>query len=392
MDLSIMLVSTGIIPAPPAFGGAIESHAFVLSNALARKGARVHFVSDVVPGAKFHPNVRVHPVHSPIKIFPAPFPTWILTHSVGGALSAMTGYSVTLSHRPDVAHFHEETSAAMYLSLKPRVPTAFTLHNPPPWIGQIPSSAEAYVRRTLSLLTAQRVIKRVNKFIALSSIVAREFGAWLGIEQKTNVVPHPIDTDFFLPDMVGARRARETYNLGEGPYAVFVGRLDPRKGVSILLRAIERLHPNFTTIIAGSGIERSSLMILSRELGIDSMVRFVGSVPRDLLPGLYSGAEFAVVPSLSEMSPMVVMEALSCGTPVVATDLPVLKELVTNGQNGFLVPPDPAKLSEAMRFLDSDQDLKRRMKRNARSRVLGENSPDVIADKLLRIYQEMATA
>src|SRR6266568_7358562 len=165
LDLSIMLVSTGIIPAPPAFGGAIESHAFVLSNALARKGARVHFVSDVIPGAKFHPNVRVHPVHSPIKIFPAPFPTWILTHSVGGALSAMTGYSVTLSHRPDVAHFHEETSAAMYLSLKPRVPTAFTLHNPPPWIGQIPSSAEAYVRRTLSLLTAQRVIKRVNKFI-----------------------------------------------------------------------------------------------------------------------------------------------------------------------------------------------------------------------------------
>jgi len=236
------------------------------------------------------------------------------------------------------------------------------------------------------------VIKRVNKFIALSSIVAREFGAWLGIEQKTSVVPHPIDTDFFLPDMVGARRARETYNLGEGPYAVFVGRLDPRKGVSILLRAIERLHPNFTTIIAGSGIERSSLMILSRELGIDSMVRFIGSVPRDLLPGLYSGAEFAVVPSLSEMSPMVVMEALSCGTPVVATDLPVLKELVTNGQNGFLVPPDPAKLSEAMRFLDSDQDLKRRMKRNARSRVLDENSPDVIAGKLLRIYEEMAAS
>ena len=392
MDLSVMLVSTGIVPAPPIFGGAIESHAFVLSNALARKGVTVHFVSDVVPGAKFHPNVKVHPVHSPIKIFPAPFPKWILTHSVGGALSAMTGYSVTLKHRPDIAHFHEETSAAMSLSLRPRIPSVFTLHNPPPWIGRISSSSEARVRRALSLITAQQIVKRTDRFIALTSVVAEQFGTWLGMEEKIRVVPHPVDTDFFRPDGVGEQRARDTYKLGDGPYALFVGRLDPRKGVSNLLRAIERIHPSFMTVIAGSGNERSSLMALSRELGIDSQVRFIGSVPRVLLPGLYSGAEFAVVPSLSEMSPMVVMEALSCGTPVVATDLLVLREVVANGLNGFLVEPDPADLSEAMRLLDSDENLKRRMKLNARSRVLSENSPGVIADKLLQIYREVAIA
>src|SRR5438445_12072317 len=102
-----MLVSTGIIPAPPAYGGAIESHAFVLSNALARKGASVHFVSDVTEGAKFHPNVGVHPVHSLLKVFPAPFPTWILNPSSVGVFSAMTGYSVRLFHSTDVDHFTE---------------------------------------------------------------------------------------------------------------------------------------------------------------------------------------------------------------------------------------------------------------------------------------------
>ena len=104
-----MMVSTGIVPVPPITGGAIESHVFALANALADRGALVHYIGDIRSGTPRHYNVRYHPVHSPIRSFPLPFPGWIISHLVGGSLSAKVSYGITLQEKIDVAHFHEET-------------------------------------------------------------------------------------------------------------------------------------------------------------------------------------------------------------------------------------------------------------------------------------------
>jgi len=383
-----MIASTGIVPAPPILGGAIESHAYVVANAVASKGAKIHFLSDITPGAKFHPNIQTHPLHSPLRKFPVPFPTWILTHSLGGLLTAKTGYEVTLSQKPDVAHFHEETSAALYLSLKPRVPTVFTLHSPISWDGETPPRAEAAIRRLFTEITAQRVVRKVARFVALSTSVAQYFSDWVGLDRtRISVIPHPIDTDFFRPDREAEGISRQKLGL-KGPYILFVGRLDPRKNVRTLLRAVAKLRTRPITVIVGDGVERESLMSLAKAIGVDSSIRFLGPVPVQLLPGLYSGAEFVVLPSLSEMSPMTVIEALSCGAPVVATRLSVLRDVITHGQNGLLISPTTEELSNTIATLDSDNALKHKMKDYARRRVLETNSLGVVADQLLAIYNE----
>jgi glycosyltransferase involved in cell wall biosynthesis len=248
------------------------------------------------------------------------------------------------------------------------------------------------IRRAFTVMTAQRVIRKVTRFIALSPTIAQHFSDWIGLEKtRISVIPHPIDTDFFRPDQEAEGISRRELNL-QGPYILFVGRLDPRKNVRTLLRAVAELHTRPTTVIVGDGKERESLMSLAKHIGVDSCTRFLGPVPAHLLPGLYSGAEFVVLPSLSEMSPMTVIEALSCGTPVVATNLAVLRDIITNGRNGLLISPTPESLSNAIAILTSDSDLKKKMGERARRGVLETNSLGAVADQLLQIYHDASAS
>lgn len=384
-----MLVSTGIVPSPPAYGGAIESHTYVLANALGAKGIQVHYVSDITKGAALNPNVRSHQVHTPLRRFPAPFPAWLLTHLVGGTLSAWKAYFVSLMKEVEIAHFHEETSALLYLRLKPRVPVVFTLHNPPPWAGEVSSRVEAYVRRSISLLTARHVIARADQFIALSSVVAEHLIRWLNIgRERVSMIPHPVDTEFFRPDPAGEHLVRERYGLS-GSYVLFVGRLDPRKGVRNMLHAVKEIRPRPMTVVVGDGVERDSLLRLCKDLQIETFTRFLGSVPRGFLPGLFSGADCVVLPSLSELSPMAVLEALSCGSPVVATNLPTLRDAIQDGQNGFLVPPGVETLRDAISTVICDASLRRRFGKNAREIIVRKHSPDSVAGDLLKVYERV---
>jgi len=383
-----MMVSTGIVPVPPITGGAIESHVFALANALADRGALVHYIGDIRGGTPHHYNVRYHPVHSPIRSFPLPFPGWIMSHLVGGALSARVSYGITLQKKIDVAHFHEEASALSYLRFRPKAPTIFTLHNPPPWLGESPSGIETWFRRTITTIVGKQVIAKTNHFIALSPIVATEFTKWLGLDSdRVSVVQHPVDTDFFKPDERSEIRARRKFGLNE-PYLVFVGRLDKRKGVSNLLRALAILPSSINAVIVGQGPQGEELAKLSRELNIESKTRFVGPVALPFLPGLISGAECMVLPSSLEMSPLTVIEALACGTPVVATDLAVLVGIIENGRNGLLVPHDAKALANAISLLTTDDSLRKRMRDNARNGAVANNSLSSIANRLLRIYHD----
>src|SRR5438105_6416611 len=209
-----MIVSTGIVPAPPIYGGAIESHTFTLANALGEEGANVHYVGDIRKGASLKANVRAHPVHAPIRKFPVPFPGWIITHAIGGILSAKVSYDVTLKQVLDVAHFHEETSAMLFLGMTAKVPVVFTLHNPPPWVGQVSHRGEALARSMISRVVASKVIKKADHFIALSRAVANGFVQLLDLDtERVSVVHHPVDTEFFKPDPLRGEEAREKFGL-----------------------------------------------------------------------------------------------------------------------------------------------------------------------------------
>jgi glycosyltransferase involved in cell wall biosynthesis len=182
----------------------------------------------------------------------------------------------------------------------------------------------------------------------------------------THVMPMGTDlTDAFRPD---ANTRRDTARL------LFVGRLSPEKGVNHLISALPAVcarYPRARLAITGSGPEERMLRELAARLGVADRIDFLGFVSRDRLPELYCKATMLILPSLSEGFGLVLVEALGCECPIVASDLPGTREIVQPGETGHLVPAgDVAALSEAIMEILGNPDQARAAARLGRSRCL----------------------
>lgn len=144
-------------------------------------------------------------------------------------------------------------------------------------------------------------------------------------------------------------------------YLLFVGRLRIRKGVEVLLEAL-RAVPGARLLIAGDGEHREALERRAAELGLGPAVLFLGRCDASRVRGLLSGASALVVPSTYEGMPLVVLEAMEAGLPVVASRVSGIPEVVEDGRTGWLVPPeDPEALAAALaEALESPGEARRR--------------------------------
>lgn len=185
---------------------------------------------------------------------------------------------------------------------------------------------------------------------------------------KIRIIPPGVDPERFHP----MPREEAFAALHEDPcqrVILFVGRPDPVKGLDTLLRSlrlvIERdpslLENACLCIVGGDKIEEDEAIVdsemarvqaLRRELGLGDFVKFLGSLSQDALRYWYNAAEVVVVPSRYESFGMVALEAMACGTPVIASDVGGLSTLVKDGRTGFLVPDDdPAALADKLQPL-----------------------------------------
>jgi phosphatidylinositol alpha-mannosyltransferase len=147
------------------------------------------------------------------------------------------------------------------------------------------------------------------------------------------------------------------------PTILFVGRLDKRKGLDVLLRAFPRVRQDFPDArltIVGKGPTEMESRLLAQKLGIADHVDFKGFATADGLPSYYAGADVYCSPALGgEAFGIVLLEAMSCATPVVASDITGYNEVVQNEENGLLCRPnDPAALATALTRLLSQPDLR----------------------------------
>jgi glycosyltransferase involved in cell wall biosynthesis len=143
------------------------------------------------------------------------------------------------------------------------------------------------------------------------------------------------------------------------PSILVVGTLDPRKGQDVLLRALTRLPDVRAVLVGPDQWQAASIRALATELGLDGRVDFLGRVTDDELASCYRESTLVCVPSRAEGFGLVVLEAMAFGVPVVASDLPAIREV--GGDAVTLVPPeDPAALAGAIADLLADgarQDL-----------------------------------
>jgi glycosyltransferase involved in cell wall biosynthesis len=203
-------------------------------------------------------------------------------------------------------------------------------------------------------------------------------------------IPNGVDLEPFQQKV--RRPADLDPAIQPGEYAVFIGRLKHRKGVDVLLQALALLPPREAVelVIIGDGEERSDLEALTRQLGLDQRVRFVGKQVSASKIYLLQNALCGVVPSrIWEAFGLVVLEDYAAGIPVIASATPGLADLIQPGETGFTVPPEsPQALADALRTLFNDKAAAPRMGDNARPLVL-QYSWRTIAQRHLELYREL---
>jgi glycosyltransferase involved in cell wall biosynthesis len=176
--------------------------------------------------------------------------------------------------------------------------------------------------------------------------------------------------------------------LPEGIPLIFAaGSLEHRKGIDILLHALARLKdPVPMTVVAGDGPLRPILESLAAELGIAASVHFLGFRPD--LPRIMAAADLFVLSSRWEGCPMVVLEAMALGRPIVATAVGGVPELLVDGESGRLVPPEsPEALSQAIQEILVDPDGLLDMGSRARQRLLACFQVERSARQMLQVYR-----
>jgi glycosyltransferase involved in cell wall biosynthesis/O-antigen/teichoic acid export membrane protein len=196
-------------------------------------------------------------------------------------------------------------------------------------------------------------------------------------EGKVRVLRNPV------PDLVVEPAPRES----TGPVIGAIARLSPEKGLDVLLHALTEL-PDATLVVAGDGPERATLEQLARELGIDERVRFLGW--REDVRSILASIDVLALPSRSEGVPLVIVEAMLCGIPTVATAVGGVPEVVLDEETGLLVPAeDRHALAVALARLLGDPELRTRMGLRGREMALDRYSPATAARAFEEIYRQL---
>ena len=251
------------------------------------------------------------------------------------------------------------------------------------------------------------VLKITDKVIA-STVAELAQIQWL-YEVKTEnitVVPPGVDLNHFYP--IPQDEAREYIGAEKNDrLLLFVGRIEPLKGIDTLLHALAQMkqrgvlerHEICLPIIGGDAsvseeqmtAEMLRLQSLREELGLDDFVKFLGKRSQDSLPYYYSAADILVMPSHYESFGIVALEAMACGTPVVASQVGGLKHLIEDGVTGFLVPNrDADSLSEKLTLLLDNYNLHQQMGEKAAAHAK-QYAWDIIAPRILDVYRSMVS-
>jgi glycosyltransferase involved in cell wall biosynthesis len=298
----------------------------------------------------------------------------------------------SIARTMDVLHTHHpfvSGSLAARLSRELNKPLVFTNHT------RYDFYAAHYLpflprRAAHALLGAwmRRFARRCDLIIAVSASAHAMLEA-LGVDAPIEIIPNGVDLERFAQAQPAAR-----CDLGLPPDAcvlMYVGRLGPEKNLPGLLDAFARAlaeAPQAFLALVGDGPQSAGLREQAARLGLADRVRFVGMRPNEDIPSLLGAADVFITASITEGHPMTIIEALAAGRPVLAFDVPGIRETVIDGENGLLAPIEPAALGARMARLAGDAGLRARLSDGAR-RSAAQYSMDITTRRILEHYTRL---
>ncbi|MCL5982214.1 MAG: DUF1957 domain-containing protein [Firmicutes bacterium] len=237
----------------------------------------------------------------------------------------------------------------------------------------------------------QQLVREADRIICCSRFMAREVTSLFAVPaEKVTVVENGV-----VPENVSAARLsgtdRRNYARDDEKLLFFVGRLVKEKGVEVLLAALAKVFAvrNVRAVIAGKGPMFAELERQARGYGIRERINFAGFMADEERNRLLATADLVVLPSLYEPFGIAVLEAMAAGATVIVSDVGGMSEVVTHGADGWKVPAgDPVALSAAILQLLEDHELRLKLGRNARDRVVADYSWSELAGKTKELYRE----
>ncbi|MBI2549651.1 glycosyltransferase [Candidatus Woesearchaeota archaeon] len=240
--------------------------------------------------------------------------------------------------------------------------------------------------------------------VTVNSIYTRAAVEKISGRKDISIIPMGVDLKLFSSSSPAAAEAvRKRCGIGgrDGKMILFVGRLAEKKGVTHLIAAMAEIikkNPGCKLVIVGDGPEKPALVRQSQQLGLSENVVFAGSVPNNALPSFYRAADVFVLPSIvdrkgdTEGLGVVLLEAIAAGTPVVASNIGGIPDIVINGKTGLLVEQkNRQRLATAIALLLKNPQMRKKLSAAAKSHVARSFSWDALANRFYALFATVAS-
>jgi len=314
-----------------------------------------------------------------ISVFRIPALNWMWKlHSsrITAAVNFIPGRFTNILKKYDIIHFHEFELSFPFFSFPVKKPKLLHLHG---------INYDFLKRHHISRFLLKHL---ASIYVSISKQMTKEL-IWLGIpENRIIYIPNSIDTNFFKP----GKHKEENLLL-------YVGRISKLKGLHILVKALRYLEKSVHLVLIGPldwdvSYHRTLFRLIEKEKERGKhKIEYLGAMEQSDIVKWYQRASLTILPSFTEGFPMTILETLSCGTPVIATHVGGVPEIVKNNETGILVSPgDIVGLARAINYLLKNKEARLKMACEGQKLVREQYSLKNTCKKLSLIYRKLADA
>lgn len=242
----------------------------------------------------------------------------------------------------------------------------------------------------LGKIIKQFILKRIDKLTVVSNALKQKV-IKLGYLKEIYVYPMGVDTNLFSPEKKDIS-LKVKYNI-KNEFLLFVGTLSERKGIKYLIQAMPLIikeYPEAKLLVIGDGNLKNEMIALTKELKVDNNIIFTGAIEHDKLPPYFATADLFILPSLSEGFGLVIIEAISCKTLAVTSNLPEINDIIIENNTGFYFEnKNSTSISQKIIYILKNKEIFNTIKENGRQYVNANFAWNLVSNNYIKIINSL---